>query len=78
MANKKKILQIIPAADWFAVFKVAGEQDAAAPLACWALVEYEDGSTRVEGLEVSGEVEFAEDQANFGGYVHGSEVEDEG
>ena len=79
MADKKKILQIIPAQDWYAVFKGEGgpPQDALSPLACWALVELDDGTRSVEGLGADDYVDFVEDAGNFARYIHGSDVVDE-
>ena len=54
-----KILQIMPAAGWGAVF-VEGEDELITPLAGWALVTKEDGSSAVMGLVAWERVELAE------------------
>jgi len=69
----EKIIQIIPADDWFAVFKMddsteLGEgAELSMPLNCWALFQSEDGSSRVEGVYVdaAGDCTAARSAANF-------------
>lgn len=70
MPGKKKILQIIPAAGWFAVYKNEGEPETLSPLACWALVEDEEGNTNVQGMDADDYVDFVEDIGNFSKYSH--------
>ncbi|NLK87807.1 MAG: hypothetical protein GX279_09985 [Clostridiaceae bacterium] len=64
----KKILQIIPADRWRAVYS-GSNGEFSAPLACFALVE-ENGLTYVEGMEAHGgcTVEFCDDIESFIGY----------
>ena len=68
-----KILQIMPAAGWGAVF-VEGEDELITPLAGWALVTKEDGSSAVMGLVAWERVELAETQPNFTRYMDISEM----
>ncbi len=65
----RRILQIIPAQDWFAVCVDDGEsrQRWLCPLSCWALIENERGETEVTGMEG---YDFSEDTVNFLEYVH--------
>jgi len=52
----EKIVQIIPADDWLAVFKMDDEAELSLPLNCWALCQEEDGSSRIEGIYVDAAV----------------------
>jgi hypothetical protein len=63
----EKIIQIIPADDWFAVFKMDDDAELSMPLNCWALFQLEDGSSRVEGVYVdaAGDCTAAKSAANF-------------
>ncbi len=63
----EKIIQIIPADDWFAVFKMDDEAELSLPLNCWALFELEDGSSRIEGIYVdaAGDCTVAKSAENF-------------
>jgi len=63
----EKIIQIIPADDWFAVFKMDDEAELSMPLTCWALFQAEDCSSRIEGIYVdaAGDCTAAKSAANF-------------
>ncbi len=63
----EKIIQIIPADDWFAVFKMDDDAELSMPLNCWALFELEDGSSRIEGIYVdaAGDCTVAKSADNF-------------
>lgn len=81
--TEKKILQIMPAEGWFARYiDAAGasdhDPDNLVPLTCWALVEDENGSRRVEGMDSASDgVALVEDTTNFSEYVHASEIDEE-
>ena len=69
MTSQRKILQIIPAPGWCAVYEVdAGRVKV--PLACWALVQVKD-ATCVVGMAGHDYVDFCDDTANFIEYEHG-------
>ena len=69
----KKILQIIPAEGWFAIFTHDDKTRSKNPLVCWALVE--DGEEIwVEGMDGGEYVEFCSNITNFSGYEHLSEA----
>jgi hypothetical protein len=72
----EKIVQIIPADDWFAVFKMDDDAELSMPLSCWALFQSEDGSSRVEGIYVdaAGDCTAAKSAANFVRYKRLSTV----
>jgi hypothetical protein len=63
----EKIVQIIPADDWFAVFKMDDEAELSLPLNCWALCQEDDGSSRIEGIYVdaAGDCTAAKSATNF-------------
>lgn len=51
-----KILQIMPADNWFAVYEGDYEDITLLhPLVCWVLVECDDGTTIVTGMETDEE-----------------------
>lgn len=68
-----KILQIMPASGWGAVFVEEGEE-LITPLAGWALVSHADSATSVMGLVAWERVELAETQPNFARYMDISEM----
>ena len=72
----EKIVQIIPADDWFAVFKMDDEAELSLPLNCWALCQEEDGSSRIEGIYVdaAGDCTAAKSATNFVRYKRLSTV----
>ena len=72
----EKIVQIIPADDWFAVFKMDDEAELSLPLNCWALCQDEDGSSRIEGIYVdaAGDCTAAKAATNFVRYKRLSTV----
>lgn len=39
---RRKILQIMPAVDWFAIFREEGRRNQVEPLVAWALIEDDD------------------------------------
>jgi hypothetical protein len=63
----EKIIQIISADDWVAVFKMDDEAELSMPLTCWALFQLEDGSSRIEGIYVdaAGDCTAAKAAENF-------------
>ena len=67
-----KILQIIPAIGWSVELEEEGKNLRKYPLACWALVEMDDGSKVVMGMtsdQGGGGLEFCQDK-QFRRYVH--------
>ncbi len=68
-----KILQIMPANGWGAVFVEDGEE-LITPLAGWALITQDDGASSVMGLVAWERVELAETQPNFARYMDISEM----
>ncbi len=70
---EQKILQIMPANGWGAVFVEDGEE-LITPLAGWALVTNAEGASSVVGLVAWDRVELAETQANFARYMDISEM----
>lgn len=75
MAGKKRILQIIPAQGWLAMFRnrETGNIETE-PIPCWALVEEENGDRSVVGMDADSTLDFAEDMGNFVGYIHESQA----
>ncbi len=73
----EKIIQIIPADGWSAVYAEKKEDGIYLPffmpLACWALIEEKDGERRVVGLDGPDYIDSAEDSCNFLGYASPSE-----
>lgn len=75
--KSRKIIHIIPAVGWLAKYLDASDQspDNYSPIACWALVEGEDGERWVEGLEATSDgLEFAENVSNFSEYVQHDQI----
>jgi len=70
-----KILWLIPADGWFAVFRTpaGGDKEFRSPLVCWALVDGEDGERTVVGLDTDqrGTVEICAYADNFLRYEFG-------
>jgi hypothetical protein len=67
-----RVLQIMPAApDWRAIYADESVEGLVleTPLAGRALIEREDGSRTVVGLDATGEVESCESLENFLGYT---------
>jgi hypothetical protein len=56
MKTERKIVQIIPATGWYAVYQVEGNEERA-ELACWGL--YDDGE--VVGMDTGGDTIGPED-----------------
>jgi hypothetical protein len=70
-----KILQILSANDWASVF----ENDNGTyvkTLACFALIEEDNGEQRVVGLDGGDKISIAENNDGFRWYLHKSEVND--
>jgi hypothetical protein len=68
--SEVKILQIIPANDWYACYSGYNE-DYYLPIACWALCD-EEGERYVGGVSVStdGTSNLCHENSNFIGYFH--------
>jgi hypothetical protein len=68
--KEPKIIQIIPAADWYAVFEEGTPTEEQQPLACWALTDEGDviGQISMENF-----IDNAENYNNFSKYRHSSE-----
>lgn len=68
-----KILQIVPAPGWYVIYKDEPE-NVVNSLACWALVELQDGDdifTYVAGMDAMDTVELCDSVSNFVGYQYG-------
>ncbi|QBF81964.1 hypothetical protein EXU30_04055 [Shewanella maritima] len=63
-----KVISISSATGWKVRYNECLDLE---PLACWALVEYENGSQKIEGMisNIDGEVERAESNEHFLEYV---------
>jgi hypothetical protein len=63
----EKIVQIIPADGWFAVFAMDDGAELSMPLNCWALFQDEDGSSTIDGVYVdaAGDCSAAKAASNF-------------
>lgn len=71
-----KIINIIPADNWWAVYNDKGTL-LAGEIACFALVEAEDGLRVVEPMDGYGEIiDFATDVSNFVGQVRADNEEE--
>lgn len=68
--DKRTILQIIPAQNWYAVYQQDNDQpDEISPVVCWALVD--DGKYRyVVGLDGGDYVDYCDEMSNFRGYQY--------
>ena len=67
-----RVIQVMPAGpDWRAVFADENEEGALIEthLAGWALIERNDGSQAIVGIDAAGEVESCEALENFLGYA---------
>jgi hypothetical protein len=74
--NEYKILQIMPAEGWYAVYKWENGDSDMNRITCWGLVEWEDGDRTVEGVEVDdGETHLCVEYSGFRHYLHQSEIE---
>lgn len=78
MKYSRNILQIIPATGWYVVYRTDGVEDVV-PLACWALVDINEGGERfraVDGMDMSGEgadgLILCQDIGNFSHFQYGS------
>lgn len=65
-----RIIQIIPADGWYSIH-VWGCEPYAVPLAAWALVERDDGSTYVTGLDADDQQQPRECRGLW--YVYGED-----
>jgi hypothetical protein len=73
-----KILQIIPADNWYGVYWSPEEPYYfLCPIACFALVETPDEDRTVVGMDAADGLDFAEEQRNFGHYVRQDQINDE-
>jgi hypothetical protein len=74
-----KILQMIPAENWWAVYDDEGEPFISR-LVCWALVQVgaEEIDRSVTGMDVDeeGRVEFCQDIENFRTYINAESFEE--
>jgi hypothetical protein len=68
---KRKIIQLIPAEGWLAVYHdEKTDKFFTLRIAAWALVEDEDGYRYVTGLNASDTVETVDEDGNFLRYIH--------
>lgn len=74
----KKIIQIIPAEGWLALYNDGQGGQFADRIAMWALVQDEDGKTDVEGLSATDYVDRCEEMVNFDCYIHESRYQQPG
>lgn len=74
MMTDGKIIQIIPADGWYSCCKLDDGTLWNTPLACWALIENQDGTREVRGLEAHDYVDDAEGDGGFQNYVHKSNL----
>lgn len=67
-----KIVSIIPADGWNAVYGKKETEPEAFPLVCFALYETVDGNTAVRGMDAGDaeKVSFCDEDPEFIGYVH--------
>ncbi len=67
--SERRIIQIIPASNWCAVYKDTDKDELKTPIACWALVEEKEGKgntfTYVVGLDAADTVDFCDTMSNF-------------
>jgi len=66
--EQARIIEIIPAQGWWAVYgKAGGGDEFSSPLVCWALVEGTSGERQVVGIDTDakGTVEIAAYANNF-------------
>jgi len=67
--SERRIIQIIPAANWDAVYRDGDGDELKTPVACWALVEEKEGNcdtfTYVVGLDATDTVDFCDTMGNF-------------
>lgn len=68
LATAPKIIQMIPATGWYALFKEEDDSINFEPLVCFALTENSDGETEIRPMFWEGGfVDFADDYNNFEG-----------
>ena len=68
----RTIAQIIPAVGWYVRYELNEGSFIEEPLACWVLAASDGKGQTVFGMDSLGG--FCEDNANFRGYVHESEI----
>jgi hypothetical protein len=66
-----RVMQIMPAVDWFARYRLKEGEDEYSPLAGWAICE-KGGAIAIEGFiaTVEGTVVMCNESGNFAGYFH--------
>lgn len=71
----EKIIQIMPAAGWYAVYEVEGE-DHHERLACWALCKDGEGNTYIDGYSPSddGCTHLCTEDNTFTNFIHESDI----
>lgn len=73
MAEIKRIIQIMPADGWYAIYDGHDDGELWEKLACWALVEMNDGETEVVGMDADGySLQPCFETSNFVRYEHES------
>ncbi len=73
-----KILQIIPAQDWYGLFSDEDNGYEFDPLVCFALVEGEEGTTEVRPMNWQGiTVDFCDEMDNFISIERMDDLDDE-
>jgi hypothetical protein len=65
----EKIIQIVAAAPgWYAMYKQDDNSISYSPIACWALVQDEQGYLGIEGYDGMEYISRAAENSNFEGY----------
>lgn len=70
--SDRKIIQIIPANNWYALYKQDDAPDEWVPLVAWAVVK-QNGDDFVVGLDACEYIDFCDETSNFLRYAHESE-----
>jgi len=71
-----KIIQIMPIANWYAVYEIDdGNGPIATLLVCLALIEDLDGSQKIVGFSGGDKFTRTDTQDNFIGYIHENELQ---
>jgi len=73
--KKKQILSITSASGWHARYKQEDGSTHLSPIACWALIEEQDGERYVVGLDGPEYLDFCDENSNFDGYIFGGTAE---
>lgn len=66
--GNRKIIQIIPAIGWCAVYDQGEDKKLKAPVVCWALIEEENGFRCVVGMDAIDTIGFCDEADNFLNY----------